>query len=499
MSGAKAKVVSEINLEEFERRLRAAHSQQSGIEDPLAELTRLVDRISSERAPDEKVIGFAAPRLPKVQKFRPAAESAPEVEPPPVELPALDPPLTAKSTVEALLPVPVPPPAPVTEEPPLLRPTIEEADFSEPGASDDEFADSGSESVQPIQAERPRRQALWYAKLGGLTALGLLMVGGAVAMKVGVPGRAKAPPMIMAANGPSKVAPPSESTVQAPGDSGALLMKDSATPAPVKIVTNEEQPVDLSARMAAPSPVAPSTDTPILAPFDSVAAVPSASPSPSPSLASGASSVKTVSVRPDGSLISADSTPVAPRPTPTPSPVVKKPDPVAAAPLAATPTLDLPAKPAAKSSARVAIAKTDTTVPADSASAPTQQSGSAAHADKPVKPPTKLRPPAVVADLPAAASAPAAQTAPIPHTGVGGDWAVQLAAPRSEGEAQSAISRLKSKYADALGDASLGVHKAESRGETIYRVRAGGYSKADAAALCAKLKAAGGDCFIAKN
>ena len=46
---------------------------------------------------------------------------------------------------------------------------------------------------------------------------------------------------------------------------------------------------------------------------------------------------------------------------------------------------------------------------------------------------------------------------------------------------------------------TLGVRKADVKGETIYRVRANGLSKADAAALCAKLKASGGDCFIAKN
>ena len=76
---------------------------------------------------------------------------------------------------------------------------------------------------------------------------------------------------------------------------------------------------------------------------------------------------------------------------------------------------------------------------------------------------------------------------------------MQFAAPRSEADAQSAIARLKSKYADALGGADIVVRKADVKGQTIYRVRASGLSKADAAALCAKLKASGGDCFIAKN
>jgi hypothetical protein len=76
---------------------------------------------------------------------------------------------------------------------------------------------------------------------------------------------------------------------------------------------------------------------------------------------------------------------------------------------------------------------------------------------------------------------------------------VQFAAPRSQADAQSAIARLKSKYAAALGYANLVVREAEVKGETIYRVRADGLSREDASALCAKLKASGGDCFPTKN
>jgi len=76
---------------------------------------------------------------------------------------------------------------------------------------------------------------------------------------------------------------------------------------------------------------------------------------------------------------------------------------------------------------------------------------------------------------------------------------VQLAAPHSEADAQSAIQRLQTKYGSELGDRELGVKKAEVNGESIYRVRASGLSKAEASALCQKLKAAGGDCFLAHN
>ena len=60
------------------------------------------------------------------------------------------------------------------------------------------------------------------------------------------------------------------------------------------------------------------------------------------------------------------------------------------------------------------------------------------------------------------------------------------------------MSRLNAKYASDLNGSSIGVHKATVNGETIYRLRVEGLSKADAAALCARLKGDGGECFIAK-
>ncbi len=245
--------------------------------------------------------------------------------------------------------------------------------------------------------------------------------------------------------------------------------------------------------------MAPAANTPVVPPAETSATVAPLFPEAKP--------VKTVSVRPDGTLISVDS-PSQPSP---PAPAAKSATRVAdnsaagaaaaAAAEPATPKLDLPTKLSPpKSSARV-VAKTDTTAPADATdttpNAPLQL-GSPARPSKPTK-----TPPAKAATdrrrRRATDAARAAQPAATEPAGAGGGWAVQFAAPRSEADAQSAISRLKSKYADALGGAELGVRKADVNGQTIYRVRVGGLSKADAAALCAKMKASGGDCFIAKN
>ena len=267
-------------------------------------------------------------------------------------------------------------------------------------------ASAARSAGERITLARPSRPGSWYLKVAGLTAVALLMVGGAVAMKIGMPGLHKSPPLILAADGPSKIAPPNEATVQSAGDTGALLLKDSAapTPSPVKLVSTEEQPVDLLAQTPAPAPkppaadaqsapapmppaadaqsapapkspasdgqLAPAPNTPIVAPSEGLGGAPASDRTLFPS----AKRVKTVSVRPDGTLISSDTAPDAPiaqspAPTPSPAPVApaRKPENAGAAALAATPTIELPAKPAPKSSARVNVAKTDASAPADAA------------------------------------------------------------------------------------------------------------------------------------
>ena len=477
MSGTTSKIVPEINLDEFEKRLRAAGAPSTGIEDPLAELTRLVNAVHSDARRAAQPTRSDAPPAPT----EPSDE--PEGDPPPLFVSPLRP---AFSDAQG-----------------ELEPELE---FGE--------APQASQTRAPVAAAArpPQRSRGWSLKIAGFGVLGLALLGGAWALKHGgVPGLAKAPPFIAADDAPTKVQPPNEAAVQGSGDIAALLMKDLATPTPVKVVSNEEQPIDLrtqtqpAAPGAGPSPtpamvggvaVANSPDTPIVAP-----AAPSTSVAP---LFPAAKAVKTVSVRPDGTLIAPDAAPVAAAPPPAPTPPAKSTaraiDTLLASPEAATPKVDLPTKIAPpKSPARV-VAKTDTTAPADATdatpSAPLQLA-----APRPVKPAK----PATVADAtpddPAAPAATSGAATPSdePRAAGEGDWAVQLSAPRSEADAKSAIVRLKHKYADALGDAALGVHEADVKGETIYRVRVTGLSRSDAGALCVKLKASGGDCFVAKD
>ena len=215
--------------------------------------------------------------------------------------------------------------------------------------------------------------------------------------------------------------------------------------------------------------------------------------------------VRTVSLRPDGTPIAAstapdatggDAAPAAAPPQPPSKLAAKTTSDTAGVAQPSTPKLDLPTKLSAKSSARVVVAKTDTTAPDAGAQTPTElDAARRAGQTEQRRSPSRQQATAEATETPAAPAAP-----PVDATAAtaSGGWAVQLAAPKSEAEANSDMARLTSKYGADLNGSALGVHKAVVNGQTIYRLRVVGLTKADAAALCARLKGDGGECFIAK-
>lgn len=79
-----------------------------------------------------------------------------------------------------------------------------------------------------------------------------------------------------------------------------------------------------------------------------------------------------------------------------------------------------------------------------------------------------------------------------------GNVYIQLASVKSEADAKTKWASLKSKYA-SLSSLSLKVQKADLGAKgTFYRVQAGPTSADNATSICAKIKAAKGDCIIAK-
>jgi SPOR domain len=481
-----------INLEEFEKRLRAAGGRDANVEDPLVELARLVESSN---------FGSSNGETPARTDSEPAVGSK----------------ASAGSIAIG-----------------ALRPTIDETEVPVPSESDRAaLRDYEFESAHPHPHDRQEtgqvgdgRARRWKLTVSALALAGLAMIGAVFALKGRVPGLPKDPPFIAAAQGPTKVLPPTDETVTTSNDSaGASLLKDNAKPGPVKIVDSEEQPVDLSAQaqpespppapanppaaadqtkppgsdMAA-TPVAATINTPVVPPVAQAApAVTSEFPDPKP--------VRTVSLRPDGTPIAAPNPPAqiasdaAPAsesiksvPAFAPAPQTKNEAAAVAEP--STPKVELPTKLSPKSSARVVVAKTDTTAPEANAQTPTEPMTPGVQAKAVEKPAKKPKGDKTVAE----ATAGAPNATPVDETAAtaSGGWSVQLAAPRSEAEAKSEAARLTGKYSGELNGSTIGVHKAVVNGETIYRLRVVGLTKADAAALCARLKGGGGECFIVK-
>jgi Transglycosylase SLT domain/SPOR domain len=81
-------------------------------------------------------------------------------------------------------------------------------------------------------------------------------------------------------------------------------------------------------------------------------------------------------------------------------------------------------------------------------------------------------------------------------------WGVQVAGNWSENRALDEYARLQSKYASILGDRPPVVVRSRMAGRgaaTWSRVRVGASSRDEAEKLCARLKAAGGNCIVLRN
>jgi hypothetical protein len=367
------------------------------------------------------------------------------------------------------------------------------ADYPEPPA--EQPAD-----LRSLEPQQPRKGLVIAGMLLGVAALGV----GAVVGLRGFSGPARTTgevPVIKADAGPSKVAPQNPGGVEIPNQNKQIYERTpEPKPGEARVVTREEQPVDVqataraAARVILPGPgaatapaavpvaVAPATQSaqaaPVSAPVVAAAPVvaPAASPASSaqpPAAALGEPRrVRTIAVRPDGTIAPANGAP-----------------PLAAAPAAASAATATPVRPAAPS--------VTASTPAPRPPAPRAAAEDAA-APRPAPPRTQ------VAAAPAAAPVAAPVAAPAPRAteaaSAGGGFMVQLGAPGSEAEARSTFSSLQRRFSDQLASDSPVIRRADvGNGRTVYRLRVGPFSREDAAEKCQALQSAGGQCFIARN
>lgn len=441
-----------IDLEEFERRLRKPLAANQGDDDPLAELARFV---GEQEDPYKSV--FDPPGRP-AGISRSGSDYGEDEG-------AHEPLIRGDfASIEAGLL------GSFRHEGGNHRSESEELEGceEEEGAEHWRYNDTTAHSREagpPFEEIRSRRPLYVMA---AMIVAGLAGIGASFAFKGAVSHQDEVA-TIRAADGPAKVQPETAAGT-ANSDQDASILGDSTQRPPVTVVNNAEQPADLSAPANVPEVQAP----PAIAELTSGAAsvpVPAppaqAQPQPQPSAGPGTiadliepKKVKTVSVRPDGTLLPNDTPPKVAAPA-APVPAAR---PLAAAPMAK------PATP--KSAARVA------TTPKPAALA----------ANGNPQPRTLM-----AAKDQAASTAEAPQATPI-------GYAVQLAAPGTEQEAREAQVRLMKKFSAELAGFHTSIHKAAVGGKPVYRVRVAGFASRDeATALCQKLQSGGGNCFVAKN
>lgn len=173
--------------------------------------------------------------------------------------------------------------------------------------------------------------------------------------------------------------------------------------------------------------------------------------------------VRTMMVRPDGTLAPREEEAAAPAPQ-----VASAAEAVTSEPAAVAPS----ASPALPESVESAIAETPEPQPTPAA-------------------------PRVAAVQPAAQ--PSAVPQAVPAAAAPSGWAVQIASQPTEAAAQSSYDSLARRYPNVLGGKGVSIVRADIAGKgTYYRVRIPASSRAEANTICTNYKGAGGSCFVSQ-
>jgi hypothetical protein len=392
-----------------------------------------------------------------------------------------------------------------------VLPTVEEAFFDEepntenfdmvPGYGDEDLLPYPEEDLSAYEPRRPRRGPLAIAAL-----LTVAVIGGAAAVMLRTGGSEETPPIITADSSPTKVEP--DNTGVGDSEGQAKLIYDRVDPgsevADSELVVPGSDPIadippipedtggnDVSRVIleGGPGPAAPAGDADPMDLSDGMDSTVAGSGPPEPI---GPKKVRTVVVRPDGTIVSsaataaeetAETIPDLPPPSETPPAPAADENPLLADDFGVeaidNPTPDTPGGDVASPSVP------DIPAPA------------------PMPAPTPPKPPTVVATT-GAANGPIDLTpgkpasAPRIPAGSGGGFLVQVSSQRSQETAMSTFNDLQRRYPGILGDREPNIQRADlgERG-VYYRVRVGYPTRDEAVRMCENLKAAGGDCILA--
>jgi hypothetical protein len=444
-----------IDLDEFERRLRQPPPASKSAEDPLAELARLV---GGQDDPYKAMFGAERP-FPTVSRGSDTArgsdiygreddEPARAAREPAAAFP--DPSFEAAARLDSEV---------ARDSRPLDR--AAEIGSPQPQWPAENYGDTSY--PQDYAGEEPHSRRRLYL-MAAVIVIGMAGIGASFVMKGARTGPQEIA-TIKAPEGPVKVAVEQPGATSATGAEVTVLER-SQQGQRVGLVDTREQPVDLSQIKERATRVVgldgrPESErgkgasgavhVPVPPPPAQLQAAPAQDASTGAAVPIEPRKVKTVSVRPDGSIVAS---PPPSRAADVPLPSRRPATPVAPVAKAATPK----------------IAERVSTTPKPVA-AESQQIAAVAEA-----------------------------TANPPEEAVkSGTYAVQLAAPESEQEARALQIKMMRKLGSELAGFHTSIRKAVVGDKTVYRVRVGNLSREEAVGLCQKIQSGGTACFVAKN
>jgi SPOR domain len=339
---------------------------------------------------------------------------------------------------------------------------------------------------------RPRRSRKGLLAAGAVLAAGALATVVVLALGPGTPAGDGNPPVVKADAGPLKLPPQNPGGIDIPNQNKNIyepVAQDTQT----RVVNREEQPIDIRQAIRSGGPENGGGAGPVrlspAAPSNAIASNGAASLQGSNASITGLLGeprrVRTVSIRPDGTVLPGE--------------------PHAAQRPAAPATMSLPEAPRPSPSTTMPTQGPQGSVqpprPRDMALPPAPQAGpGATRAEPQAGAPLQITPDAArsrVAATPSAVMREPTETSAAPSASPG--FSVQLGVRNTEREARQAFDQFQQRYAGDLSGFSPLILQAEINGKTAYRVRVGPLSRDDATSLCTRLKTSGGQCFVANN
>jgi hypothetical protein len=345
--------------------------------------------------------------------------------------------------------------------------------------AEEDYYDRMDEGIREKPSRRP------YYILAAIVALGVLGVGATFALKTSQTGPREIA-LIKADGNPSKVQPQAPAETDTSNQDASILQKNSGQTGQtaVALSNSAEQPVDLAqAQDKLPRVIAlGGNKTDNVGTNSGIAASGAANvPVPAPPQAAQAQplsiaaliepkKVKTISVRPDGTIL--------PNDTPPPIPASEAPIPVPRPSGAST----------AKSAATPKAAARVGTTP--------QPAGGEDQSNQVAANPVTGAAPSKTAQVADAQAGNGGNLAAENSSG----FSVQLAAPPTEQEARAVQIKLLKQYSDVLSGQHSTIRRAGTADKPIFRIRVGtNLSREEATSLCVKVQSKGGNCFVAKN